>query len=360
MTKKTLLLLLLILFITLPVMGATVRYGYFRSVLNFTRQPDTLNSGALNKLRYYFESQYGDYLGSRIALDFKTFNGNQDKPAPDQDFLSLYRAAGTIHLPGTDVTLGKQRIAWGTGTVWDPTDLFYSFRLIDPEEDVPGVLGIRIERPLSTFTGIDIYAVSQNADLNTFVSALKYRGNFRLLNYSLIYAYNGFTDRQIWGMDFRQDFDGGKLYGEATCTVPKTAGQYLKLVLGSNYTFLGGLNLNLEYYFNGAGAVQPVNYAWNQFAGISTPLARDYVFVRTIKAITQDILFTNNLIFNLNDGGFLLYPVSNWIIEDGIELNFEGLFFFGNKGSEFNPTLTQDPAGKSNYNSAYAKFKFAF
>ena len=323
MIKKLLLPLMLLLLCTLPAMAATERYGYFRSVLNFTQQPDTLNSGALNKLRYYFESRYGDYLGSRIALDFKAFNGNQDQRLAGDAFLSLYRAAAIIHLPGTDVTVGKQRIAWGTGTVWNPTDLFYSYRLIDPEEDVPGVLGIRIEHPFSTFTGIDAYAVSLNADLNTLVSALKYRGNYRLLNYSLLYAYNGFTDSQVWGTDFRQDFDNGKFYGAAAYTVPKTARQYLKAVLGSDYTFLGGLDLNLEYYFTGASAP-----------------AQNYALVRTIKAITQDVLFTNNLIFNLNDGGFILYPVSNWIIEEGIELNLEALL-----------------AAQS---SVYTKFKFAF
>ena len=80
----------------------------------------------------------------------------------DVDELVLDRAYLKFYLPQADITAGRQRIAWGAGYIWNPTDAFNPLSLafaVDEEQEAEPE-AVRVEIPLGELSGIDTYVVT--------------------------------------------------------------------------------------------------------------------------------------------------------------------------------------------------------
>ena len=110
------------------------------------------------------------------------------------------------------VKLGKERINWGTGNVWNPTNPFLQrdpFRLNNRLE---GVVVTDFEFLFKDLNWQIILAPDE--DLNSTTLATRLNTNVKATSFSFSYAYLG-ENRQQVGADFSYGGDNFTFYGEA-------------------------------------------------------------------------------------------------------------------------------------------------
>ncbi|HEX6298117.1 MAG TPA: hypothetical protein VFZ74_16220, partial [Burkholderiales bacterium] len=98
----------------------------------------------------------------------------------------LYRASVTLSSGDTDLRLGRQRIAWGTGRFWSPLDLLNPINPIALErEERLGVDAVLAEHKLGPLSRLSaVYAPRHESGESS--AALSWRGNVEGIDYSLI------------------------------------------------------------------------------------------------------------------------------------------------------------------------------
>jgi len=246
----------------------------------------------------------------------------------------LYRGWVNWDNGDVQVKLGRQRIAWGSGRMWNPTD---RFNPVDPtalEGDqkigVDSALGEWRYRPsgavqLVAAPGRGAHAVSRK-------TAMRVRDTFGEADISLLAGRMG--SEQVAGADFAANVLDGGLHGEMLRARPSGASAYTQLSAGYEYTVLNaafpeGLYLLGEYFFNGAagrvnGANERLNSTVKHLAGLSagydlTPLLR-------LEAST---------ILDVVKGSSFVAPKLTCSLARNLELSVFGYIFAGPAGSEF-------------------------
>ena len=224
------------------------------------------------------------------------------------------------------LTAGKQRIAWGTGYIWNPTDVFnpYVLSFAVGQEDETNVEAARAEISLGAASGIDGYVLGDGSR-----RGMKAKTNVGLFDLSLSYvdlASSGFQ----WGVDFSGEWGIG-IRGEVAARYPN---RYFRGVLGSDYTFENGVYVNLEYFYNGLGRQNKDNYNWNS----TNQLGRDYLYFGINKNLDEITKISGSVIANLNDQSFLIYPSYSRNVAENVDLSVESMLLGGQIGSEYNST----------------------
>ena len=142
-----------------------------------------------------------------------------------------YRGPGA----STDVKVGRQRVALGTGQFWSPLDLLNP---IDPtrlERDYrSGVDAVLVEQKLGALARVDgVYAPATGSVKS--VAAGYLHGNARGTDYSVLVG--SFRGDDAVGADFSTSRGGVGIRGEATLTRPTLGSRYARALLGADYGF---------------------------------------------------------------------------------------------------------------------------
>lgn len=272
--------------------------GYYKNLLSGSKSTAGGDYyGDLNRLRLDSEYRPSEDMTLKLVLDneavFGTVLDTADfKAGKDirQTYFGLDRTfADTSDLWGrTSVhrfyltaksdrisgTLGRQRIAWGTERLWNPTDLFNPASPFSIERDErTGTDAVRLDLypgPLSGVTAVYAPEREGNDDI-----AFRAKTNMRGYDVSLVLASLG--DRNLAGIDFAGNLGDSSLRGEATYEsmkranplFPEMAERFSRAVLSWDYTFPNTLYVLLEYLYNGGNVKQDVPLTFVQ-AGIMT------------------------------------------------------------------------------------------
>lgn len=246
----------------------------------------------------------------------------------------IYRATVSWSGANTDVTVGRQRVALGTGQFWSPLDLLNP---IDPtrlERDYrSGVDAVLVERRLGALTRLDgVYAPA--TERTKSVVAGYGHGNARGMDYSvLIGTFRG--DKAI-GVDFSSSIGGLGIRGEATMTRPASGAPFGRVLLGADYGFRNTLNLTGELYYNGQGTSDPAGYDLDGlFAGRVLNLAQLYGAVAAVYQITPLVKIAGYGILNVDDGSGVLWPRLEYSTAANIDLAVGIQLFTGGPQSEY-------------------------
>jgi hypothetical protein len=127
-----------------------------------------------------------------------------------------------------DITLkvGRQRINWGIGTVWNPNDIFNAYSYFDFDyEERPGTDAIRLEYYTGTNSSIDV-AVSLPAEtlgpderkINTLSAALMYKTNQWDYDFQFLMGYS--RENWVLGAGWAGNLGSASLKGEMTYFYP--------------------------------------------------------------------------------------------------------------------------------------------
>ncbi len=320
--------------------------------------------GDLNRLRLRIDYAPLQSTNFHLEPEYNLLIKSQDIPVSGisgLDQLVWDRAYLKIYFPLADLTLGRQRIAWGAGYLWNPTDVFnpftLSFAVEEEQESEPEA--VRLEIPLGVASGIDGYVVTGYEWTET-KKGIRAKTNVGLYDLSVSYVDRGSGSFQL-GFDTTGELFELGVRAEIAMISPSDANRYFQSVWGWNYTFENGWGIDMEYYNNGLGKRNKDDYDWNALRdGEITQLGMDYFFFGANKMLDEITNIRFSLLTNADDLSFIFYPSYNRNISQNVDLSLEALLSFGEKGSEYNPTDVQDPDGFMGSNLFFLKLRYSF
>lgn len=249
------------------------------------------------------------------------------------------------------VTLGRQRIAWGSCLVWNPTDLFNPFNILDFDyEEKPGTDALRVQYYLGALSQIDL-AVSPGRRAEDVIYAARFSFNYADYDFSLVGGWQKQSLRLGAGWS-GQVLDGGfrgeVLYSKPHIKynpaqflpqpppVPLPANEidkpYLTAALSYDYTFHNSFYWHTEYLYNGLGTTgdAAARRMETLFTGELTP-ARHSIFQEWAYDLTPLWRADLFVIYNPCDHSWIAAPSLRYSLSDNTELY---LLAFPSKGVE--------------------------
>lgn len=334
--------------------------GYYKNLLTHARtafpqaESYTLD---LNRLRLEVRGRPADWLGFEVQYDNEALLGSYldtvqfaqlkaARPATYWDMEGNYvdsksllmrhrirRGFVSLNTAAVDAYLGRQRIAWGSGRMWNPTDLFNPYNPAQIERDErTGVDAVLVEKNFSALTRLSFaYAPQRNAPSSR---AVRYRTNFARTDIALMAGE--FRDARVAGFEFAGRIVDAGVYAEAAHTRPGAGDVFTRGVLGAEYAFENTLTIGAEYYWNGEGTTQRSRYDFvRMFAGEIQNVAKHYTGAHLRYDVTPLLRSENHLILNHDDASRFFAPslvyslTSDWDAAVGVQL------FSGDADSEY-------------------------
>jgi hypothetical protein len=235
-----------------------------------------------------------------------------------------------------DFTLGRQRISWGTGRVWNPTDLFNpinptTFSKIEKD----GVDAFSAKFHLGSFTDLHLVVNPENA-WKTVNSGARFRTNVSEFDFSVMVG--GFDKRLVVGGDVAGNlFDAG-VRGEIIAVPGRNSSDtgHVKFILGADYQFTAEFYGMIEYHYNGEGRTTKERYELLRLLrGDILNVARDYLAATGSYMIHPLVNSSVSLTFNLNDGSRFVSGVVTYLAGEEISISLGAQLFGGNEFTEY-------------------------
>jgi hypothetical protein len=232
--------------------------------------------------------------------------------------------------------IGRQRIAWGTGRIWNPTDLFNpinpaSFEKIEKD----GADAVSFKYYFASFTDLEV-VYNPEDHFKRWNAAFRFRTNYDEYDVSVMGGY--FDKRLVAGGDFAGNlFDAG-FRGEGIywADTKDLNNSFVKLILGLDYQFTAKLYGLVEYQYNGEGQTDKNKYELPRlFTGEILNLSRHYLFVNATYQIHPLVNTSIGFNVNMNDGSGFVLPQVTYSARSDIDLSLGGLIAYGNQRSEY-------------------------
>lgn len=234
------------------------------------------------------------------------------------------------------LVIGRQRISWGTGRVWNPTDIFNP---INPANfgkiGKDGSDAASMKFDLGQLTNLQIV---YNAEYHFNYSDYAARFHTNILGYDFS-LMSGFVDKRLVnGGDFAGDIGGAGIRGEMLLSsdVLNNTGCFVKWILGTDYQFTDKLYGMIEYYHNGQGSIDKMDYDLTAlYEGTILNLAKDYLDVTGTYQLHPLVSVALSANSNFDDGSGFLSGTITYSASDNTSLALGTLFTYGGTLSEY-------------------------
>jgi len=236
---------------------------------------------------------------------------------------------------GGEVAVGRQRISWGTGHIWNPTDLFNplnpaNFAKIEKD----GADAVSAKVFLGTLT--DVQAVWNPAADAPSNAGVRLRTNIGTYDVSVLGGY--FDSAPVTGGDFAGNLGPMGIRAEVLYSGPAKSGtsKFLKAIVGADQQFTGTLYGLVEYQYNGPGTTDKTAYDLEALlAGSILNVARHYVAAmasyQPYPLVTLSFMGT----LNLDDGSQFYSGTIDYSAGEELVLGGGLQLFNGDRGDEF-------------------------
>ncbi len=324
-------------------------------------QWNTLNARA--NFKYYLtdnmtfatDSRLVFNYGGMVQLTHQFFADYREMAAQDPGFLDLtsmpvYEKSYMLMLNADrlyldystekfSVRLGRQRINWGMGLVWNPNDIFNSFSWLDFDyEERPGSDALKLEYYTSYTSSFQFVVKSdRNAALTT---AAMYR--FNKWNYDFQFLAGKDPDDYILGLGWAGDVLGAGFRGEASYLIAdqEYSENTLLLSVDADYTFKNSLYLHIAALYNSAGKTANAGIGANFFRQNDLDVkqlsqGRYALFAQTAFSINPLLNLDVSAIYNPLDHSLFAGPSLNVSIADNWSLLLMTQLFFGEPNTEY-------------------------
>lgn len=150
-----------------------------------------------------------------------------------------------------NLRVGRQRINWGIGLVWNPNDLFNTFSYFDFDyEERPGSDAIKLEY-YTSFTSSAQLVAKLDSSHNATIAGM-YRFNRWNYDFQLLAGTTG--DDYVLGAGWAGQIEGGGFRGEASWFIPQHGSkQVLIATIDGDYSLKDGWYFHTAVLFNSAG-----------------------------------------------------------------------------------------------------------
>jgi hypothetical protein len=252
-----------------------------------------------------------------------------------------------------EATLGRQRIAWGTCWVWNPTDIFNPLQVLDFDyEERPATDAIRVQYYTGPVTKVDVAYKPAENPYDQIIAGLVSLNNW---DYDFNFIAGMKYKRWLAGFSWAGDIYGAGFRGEVLVSQSPDSSEdnlaYYKfffpnllnsnkpifsLSLSADYTFPNTFYIHTEVLYNNVGVTentllyQPAATSiglltparWNlyqEFAYDITPLLRGSIFG----------------IYNPNDKSYVIVPSLGYSIITNLDLYLISFLFEGEALTQF-------------------------
>lgn len=246
----------------------------------------------------------------------------------------LFRAFATLYIGSAHVTVGRQRIAWGSGFAWNPTDVLNPFNpgAIELGEK-GGVDAAYLNIPVGVFSQIEAVVTPGRREGRSSVAA---RAGTNVSEYDVSVMGGYFREDWVLGGDFAGYLGNAGFRGEAAYTWNKGGRDYFRAILNADYTLASGYYILVEFYFNGQGTRDKDAYDLTALlAGDTFNLAKEYVAASVGKSITPLLGGAVYTLVNLDDQSSLVGPSLTYSLAENLEVAASTYFFLGASDTEF-------------------------
>jgi hypothetical protein len=246
------------------------------------------------------------------------------------DRLTFTQRMGTI-----EIVLGRQRISWGTGRIWNPTDLFNplnptSFSKIEKD----GVDAVSVKIFLGEFTDLQ-FVVNPQKNLHGNMG-YRFRTNVAEFDFSTIGGI--FDERPVIGGDFAGNlFDAG-IRGELIVSAEREnlKSNFTTLILGADYQWTPELYTLVEYHHNGEGKSDRTSYELLRLIeGEILNVSRDYLALQATVQVHPLVTASFSTIGNMNDGSRFFVGMVSYSCTENSALTLGGQIFTGDQFTEY-------------------------
>jgi hypothetical protein len=368
---------LLVLLLAAPAAAEVKVSGYLKNIWQYTaseigdrpyyldtaRARLTVDAGqSAFKEHVDFDNQVaaGSFFGTP---DFKTFGY-----APPTPWLTMQRTISTGTANGYGIgayrawvgvedergvfRAGRQRIAWGTGKIWNPTDVLNPYSPTSVERDERrGVDALYARAGIGTLGQAELVWAGQDRWVDHQLLA-RGRGSFGGWDASLLGGkVAGSTASFMVGGDFAGTVLDGTLHGEWAAFHPESRTPYWKAGLGWDYTVDSETGLRwlkdaafvIEYYHAGNGQTNPARYNFAPvLSGSEVSVAQNYFgssFSEDLHPLLKLEMFA---LANADDGSTFFSPSLTWNALNNLYLTAALQRFGGERRTEYgrNPNQT--------------------
>ncbi|MBC6366204.1 hypothetical protein [Algoriphagus sp. AK58] len=156
-----------------------------------------------------------------------------------------------------EIRLGRQRINWGIGTIWNPNDIFNTYNFLDFDyEERPGRDAVKAKYHLTEMSSLEI-AASAADQSNKAVVAAKY--NFNKYSYDFQFSAGVYQEILTLGTGWSGSIGQAGFKGEIQYyAAHRDTTAQLNLTMESDYVFEKGWYLNLGFLLNSKGIDEPI------------------------------------------------------------------------------------------------------
>ncbi len=266
--------------------------------------------------------------------------------------IGAYRAWIGVEDERGVVRAGRQRIAWGTGKIWNPTDVLNPYQPTSIERDERrGVDALYGRAGIGTLGQAEFVWAGEDTWIRQQMLG-RVRGNFDGWDASLLGGkVAGSTGSFIVGGDFAGTLLDGTLHGEWGAFHPEIRTPYWKAGLGYDYTIpsdtkfraLKDATFVVEYYHAGNGSTNPANYNFAPvMAGTEVSVAQNY-FGATFSEDLHPLVKLDLVgLVNADDGSTFFFPSLTFNALNNLYLTAAMQRFGGTRRTEYgrNPNQT--------------------
>lgn len=346
--------------------------GYFKDLASASRSyfNDDAWGDNLDRLRLTWDGKYGDWFSVHVDYDNEIHTGNLiDLPDFEtvrdrQSFAwldllhvfvnrknlywdtSLYRGYVSLHRGSATLTVGRQRIGWGTAHFFSPMDMFNPISPLQIEEDerqgVDAAL-LAFNSPGALRWNV-VYAPQDGFRRST--SALRLSRTIRNYDFDAVAAR--FGEDWTTGLDFAGQLRGAGLRGEMTYrwrhpipgSTPISTHDALRMTIGSDYAFASGLYLVGEYFYNQGqpdlSRLQPFNPAvLLQFSNEVFTLNRHFISGGASYPLTPLWKLETYVVGDVQGRSAVVLPRLSHSLTANTDLNFGAQLFASSGNGEF-------------------------
>lgn len=267
-----------------------------------------------------------------------------------------------------ELTFGRQRIAWGTAWVWNPTDLFNPLDILDFDyEELPAVDAIRIQYYTGAVTKIEAGYKPAKERKNSILAG---KWSINSFDYDFNFLAGMRDNRWIIGESWAGDILDAGFRGEITVSeAPNRIDTFsvyklysesslssfnkpmIAFALSADYTFPNTFYIHTEMLYNNNGKTSN-SFLFSTEAlilGMLSPSRWSIYqeFAYNITPLMRGMLFG---IFNPNDKSFVIVPSVTYSLLANLDVFLIAQIFNGDKLTEF---------GEYG-NSFYFRLKFSY
>ena len=277
---------------------------------------------------------------------------------------SFDRACLDYTLGKVQFNVGRQRVNWGIGLVWNPNDIFNAFSYIDFDyEERPGSDAVSLTWYRSPTSSLDIVGkISRNPVDSAYQSTLAARYFFNFMNYDFQLIAGKFNNDPVSGFGWSGAVKNVSFRGEISVFAPvvnrninrKTA---VSAAVEADYTFENQLYLHGAALYNSSGKLKTAE-AMNLFAAQNDLSAKKLtygmfeIFAQTSYPVSP--IFSAGIAVMLNpaDASAYLSPGGALSLSDNLELMLNAQLLLGKAGTEY--------AANGNIYAAFVRLKWSF